>query len=160
MSLYEINGQIAQLAEMLAEGEIDQQIYQDTIASLGAESQIEQLVKAIRNAEAEAAMYKEEKDRFAEKQKSAETACERMKKLLIDYMVVTESKSINTGLFKVNIGQTQSVELMYDDINNYSDAYIIEQPPKLDKRKMLSDMKAGITVDGASLKTTNFVKIK
>jgi hypothetical protein len=34
MNLYEINGAVAQLAEMLEEGEIDEQTYADTVASL------------------------------------------------------------------------------------------------------------------------------
>lgn len=160
MSLYEINGQIAQLAEMLSDGDIDQQIYDDTVSSLGAVSEIEELVKAIRNKEAEAEMFKAEKDRLAEKQKSAETAVERMKSMLTDYMKLTNDKSITAGLFKITLGQTQSVDLLYDDWKNFPEEYLINQQPKLDKRKMLSDMKAGTAIDGAVLKTTNFVKIK
>lgn len=160
MSLYEINGAIAQLAEMLTEGDIDQQTYEDTVSSLGAVSEIEELVKAIRNKEAEAEMFKAEKDRLAERQKSAEAACERMKAILTDYMKVSNSKSVDAGLFKVTLGQTQSVDLLYEDTEFYPEEYLIEQKPKLDKRKMLAALKAGDTIDGAALHTTEYVKIK
>ena len=160
MSLYEINGAIAQLAEMLTDGDIDQQTYEDTVSSLGAVSEIEELVKAIRNKEAEVEMFKAEKDRLAERQKSAEAACERMKAILTDYMKVSNSKSVNTGLFKITLGQTQSVDLLYEDTEFYPEEYLIEQKPKLDKRKMLAALKAGDTIDGAALHTTEYVKIK
>lgn len=160
MSLYDINGAIAQLAEMLTDGDIDQQTYEDTVSSLGAVSEIEELVKAIRNKEAEAEMFKAEKDRLAERQKSAEAACERMKAILTDYMKVSNSKSVDAGLFKVTLGQTQSVDLLYEDTEFYPEEYLIEQKPKLDKRKMLAALKAGDTIDGAALHTTEYVKIK
>ena len=160
MSLYEINGAIAQLVEMLTDGDIDQQTYEDTVSSLGAVSEIEELVKAIRNKEAEAEMFKAEKDRLAERQKSAEAACERMKTILTDYMKVSNSKSVDAGLFKVTLGQTQSVDLLYEDTEFYPEEYLIEQKPKLDKRKMLAALKAGDTIDGAALHTTEYVKIK
>ena len=160
MSLYEINGAIAQLVEMLTDGDIDQQTYEDTVSSLGAVSEIEELVKAIRNKEAEAEMFKAEKDRLAERQKSTEAACERMKTILTDYMKVSNSKSVDAGLFKVTLGQTQSVDLLYEDTEFYPEEYLIEQKPKLDKRKMLAALKAGDTIDGAALHTTEYVKIK
>lgn len=160
MNLYEINGAIAQLAEMLTEGDIDQQTYEDTVSSLGAVSEIEELVKAIRNKEAEAEMFKAEKDRLAERQKSAEAACKRMKAILTDYMKVSNSKSVDAGLFKITLGQTQSVDLLYEDTEFYPEEYLIEQKPTLDKRKMLAALKAGDTIDGAALHTTEYVKIK
>ena len=62
MNLYEINGQILQLAEMLEAGEIDETIYTDTVQALGGEIAIEDIIKAIRNKNAEAEALKAEAD--------------------------------------------------------------------------------------------------
>jgi hypothetical protein len=158
--LYEINSAIAQLTESLADGEIDEQAYADTIESLGASEAIEDIVKSIRNLEAEAEQLNVEKMLIDSKKKRAEETASSLKKVLINYMALTKSDKVEAGVFKITKGSTQSVELLYEDIENYPEEYLVEQKPKLDKRKLLSDLKEGCIIDGAIIKTTDYIKIK
>lgn len=158
--LYEINSAILQLTESLTEGDIDEQAYADTIESLGAENAIEDVVKSIKNLEAEAEAIKAEKDSLDCKQKQAEATATKLKKILLQHMELTNSPKLKAGMFNISQGSTQSVELLYDDIENYPEEYLIAQKPKLDKRKLLSDLKEGEIVDGAIIKTTKYIKIK
>lgn len=157
--LYEINDSILALTESLNNGEIDQQAYIDTIENLGAENAVENVVKSILNYEAEVEAVKKEKWALDDKQKQAEKAAANLRSVLVQYMTSTNTRKVKAGIFNVSKGSTQGVELMYDDVENYPEAYLIEQKPKLDKRKLLADLKNGEKVDGAVLKSTDYVKI-
>ena len=157
--LYEINDSILALTESLNNGEIDQQAYIDTIENLGAENAVENVVKSILNYEAEVEAVKKEKWTLDDKQKQAEKAAANLRSVLVQYMASTNTSKVKAGIFNVSKGSTQGVELMYDDVEHYPEAYLIEQKPKLDKRKLLADLKNGEKVDGAVLKSTDYVKI-
>lgn len=158
--LYEINDAITGLTESLADGEIDEQTYLDTIESMGADTAVENIVKSILNADAEAEAIKTEKMMLDGKQKHAELKVDKLKAILVKYMELTHQSKLKAGIFNVSKGSSQSVELLYDDIENYPEEYLVQQRPKIDKRKLLADLKDGVLVDGALIKQTEYVKIK
>ena len=102
MNLYEINGAVAQLAEMLESGEIDETVYNDTIESLGAEIAVEDVVKAIRNKQAEAEAIKAEADKLTDKRRRAEAAAEGLKNILLTYLTATQQKKVSAGVFAIS----------------------------------------------------------
>lgn len=159
-TLYEISAAIAQLTEQLADEEIDNQTYLDTIESLGADEAVEQVVKSILNIDAEAEAVKTEKMMLDAKQKRLEKTADNLRKVVIGYMEVSKQPKLKAGIYSVTKGSTQGVELLYDDIENYPEEYLVDQKPKLDKRKLLADLKAGEIVDGAIIKQTDYIKIK
>lgn len=158
MNLYEISGAIQQLTEMLSEGDIDEAIYNDTLDSLGANSAIEDVIKAIRNYQAEAEALKAEADKLTSKRKAAEHTADKLKSMLMDYMSRTEQKSLSAGLFKVSRGSTKAVSI-YDE-KALPGIYLVEQPPKPDKAAMLQALKSGEEIPGAELITNEHIKIK
>lgn len=158
MNLYEISGAIQQLTEMLSEGDIDEAIYNDTLESLGANNAIEDVIKAIRNYQAEAEALKAEADKLTAKRKAAEHTADKLKFMLMDYMSRTEQKSLSAGLFKVSKGSTKAVSI-YDE-KALPGIYLVEQPPKPDKAAMLQALKSGEEIPGAELTTNEHIKIK
>lgn len=158
-TLYQVNEAIMTLSEALADGDIDEATYLDTIENMGAENAIEDVVKSIRNLEAEAEAVKLERMHLDGKIKRAETQAEALRKVLVKYMQLTNASQLKAGIFKVSTGSTISLDLLDDNIEGYPDEYLIPQQPKLDKRKMLADLKNGATVDGALLKATKYIKI-
>lgn len=158
INLYEVSGAVKQLAEMLSEGEIDQQTYNDTISSLGAENAIEDVIKAIRNYQAEAEALKAEADKLTAKRKAAEATADRLKAMVMDYMKSTEQSSVTAGVFKVSKGSTKAVSI-YDE-KALPGIYLVEQPPKPDKAAMLQALKLGEEIPGAELITNEHIKIK
>ena len=158
MQLYEINGQIAQLAEMLESGEIDETAYNDTVEALGAEIAVDDVVKAIRNKAADVEAYKGEADRLTDKKRRAEAAVDGLKALLLRYLQITEQKSVKTSLFSVSKGCSKSADIT--DETAIPAEYLIPQPPKVDKKAILADLKEGKQITGAELKESEHITIK
>ena len=158
MNLYQITQSTQQLLEMLSEGEIPEDVYKDTVDSLGAENAIDDVVKAIRNKQAEAEAFKAEADRLTEKNQAAEKAVDSMKKLILDYMRATDQKKTGTGLFTVSRRSSKSCELT--DETKIPEQYLIPQPAKIDKKAILAELKEGKEIAGARLKESESIMIK
>lgn len=158
MNLYEINGQVLQLMELLDEGEIDEGIYQDTLDSLGGAIAVEEVVKGIRTKLAEAEAYKEEAARLTEKRQRAEASAEAMKKLIMTYLDNTNQKKLKTGLFCVSKGSSKLASITDESL--IPKEFLIEQPAKIDKKAILVALKSGEEVKGAELKESEFLTIR
>lgn len=158
MNLYQITQTTQQLLEMLSEGEIPEDVYKDTVDSLGAENAIDDVVKAIRNKQAEVEAFKAEADRLTEKKQAAEKAVDGMKKLILDYMRATDQKKTGTGLFTVSRRSSKSCELT--DETKIPEQYLIPQPAKIDKKAILAQLKEGAEIPGAQLKESESIMIK
>ena len=158
MNLYEINGKIAQLSEMLSEGEIDEEIYNDTLESIGGAVAVEEVIKAIKNKQGEAELFEAEADRFTEKKKKAEKAVDSLKKMLLTYLNITNQKKLNTGLFCVSKGCSKSANITDESL--IPAEYLIEQPAKIDKKAILAALKAGESIQGAEIKESEYITIK
>jgi len=158
MNLYEINGKIAQLSEMLSEGEIDEEIYNDTLENLGGAVAVEEVLKAIRNKQAEAELFEAEADKFTEKKKKAEKAVDSLKKMLLTYLNNTGQNKLKTGLFCVSKGSSKSASITDESL--IPAEYLIEQPAKIDKKAILAALKAGDSIQGAEIKESEYITIK
>ena len=158
MNLYEINGQVLQLMELLDEGEIDEQTYRDTLDNLGGTIAVEEVIKGIRTKSAEVEAYKTEAERLTEKRQRAEKTVDSMKKLLMTYLTNTGQKKLKTGLFCVSRGTSKSANIVDESL--IPAKYLIEQPAKVDKKAILTALKNGEAVQGAELKESEFITIK
>lgn len=158
MNLYQITQTTQQLLELLSEGEIPEDVYKDTVDSLGAGNAIDDVVKAIRNKQAEAEAFKAEADRLTEKKQAAEKAVDSMKNLILDYLRATDQKKTGTGLFMVSRRSSKSCELT--DETKIPEQYLIPQPAKIDKKAILAELKEGKEIAGARLKESESIMIK
>lgn len=145
-------------AEMeLSEEELNQ-IFKDTMEANGETYLVDRTVEMIRNFEADAKSAKDEKDFFYKKQKTAENAVGRLKNELLSYLLISKQKQIKGDKFTVTKSQSQAVFIA--DENSITQDYLIEQAPKIDKKKIREDLKAGKEVKGAMLQTNESVRIK
>ena len=76
----------------------------------------------------------------------------------MDYLNITNQKKLNTGLFCVSKGSSKSVDVYNEAV--LPKKYFIPQAPKLDKKQILADLKAGEDVTGAQIKETDYITIK
>lgn len=157
-SLYELTQNALVLQEMLESGEINETVYADTLEGMGTDEKIENVCKMIRNLEAKANAFKEEKARLESKQKTAENGVKRLKESLLVHLHALNKKKVDAGLFTVSLSKTTSVAVTHPDwlISDY----LIPQEPKIDKKKIADDLKAGNEVAGAELATKEYVRIK
>ena len=158
MDLYEITQQTLQLVEMLQDGEIDEKCYKDTLESFGTEYAIEDVIKSIRNKENEIKAFKDEITRLAEKKNSAEKVVERLKKLLVDYLEFTNQNKVKTNLFSVAKKHSESVNIT--DSAKIPEKYLVQQQPAVNKKQLLKDLQKGDMIDGAEIKTTDYITIR
>ena len=132
--------------------------YNDTVEALGAEIAVDDVVKAIRNKAADVEAYKGEADRLTDKKRRAEAAVDGLKALLLRYLQITEQKSVKTSLFTASKGVSKSADIT--DETALPAEYLIPQPPKVDKKAILADLKEGKQITGAELKESEHVTIK
>ena len=157
-SLYELTQDAALLQEMLENGEIDEQVFNDTLDGMDIDTKIENICKVIRNLDANATAYKAEKDRLAAKEKAAKNGIERLKESVLNYMLTVNKKKVEAGVFTVSSGVSKSVEIIYEDM--LDEKFFIPQPDKVDKTAITKAIKAGEEVSGARLVEKPFVTIR
>lgn len=158
MNLYELTTNAAYLQQLLEDGDIDEQTFADSIESLMLDTKVESICRVIRNLEAQAAVFKEEADRLTKKRQTAENGVKRLKESLTHFMQTTANKKVKAGLFTVSLGSSTSVEVLNEDM--VPECYLTPQPPKVNKTSIGADLKAGVEVPGAQLKTNAYVTIR
>lgn len=157
-SLYELTGQALYLQDMLESGNIDEQTYQDTLEGLDIDTKISNICSVIRNLEADATMYKNEKDRLAEKQKIAENGVKRLKDTLLNYLTATNQSKVNSGIFSVTSCKTDKVSVTDEKI--IPSEFLIPQPDKIDLSSIKTALKNGKQINGVELIKSEYVRIK
>lgn len=157
-NLYELTQNAMLLQEMLESGEIDEQVFADTLDAMGLYEKVENVCKMIRNLEARSAAFKEEKDRLAKRQSACDNAVKRLKQNLLDSMQTMNKPKVEAGLFSVTRCTATSVNIT--DESKLDPMYLTPQPPKIDGKQILADLRAGAKLDGAELAQSEYVRIR
>ena len=158
IDLYELTMTADYLQRLLESGDIDEQVYNDSLESLGADEQVESVCKIIRNLEAQVAACKAEEQRIADKRHIAENGIARLKNSLTALMTTMQNKKVSAGLFTVTLCSSKSVEITRRE--DIPQCFLIPQPPQIDKTGIGSQLRAGNEVAGARLKESAYVRIK
>lgn len=158
MNLYELTANAAYLQALLEDGDIDEQVYNDSIEALMIDDKVESVCMVIRNLEAQAGVFREEEQRLAKKRTTAENGAKRLKESLLHLLETTNRKKMPAGLFTVSLGTSSSVDVL--DEAALPAGFLIPQPPKIDKTSIGAALRAGREIPGAVLKKSSHVKIK
>lgn len=158
MNLYELTQNASYLQQLLEDGDIDEQTFNDSLESLMIENKVENICKVIRNLEAQAAAFKEEAERLTKKKQTADNGVKRLKESLVHHLQTTNSEKIAAGLFTVTLGRSKAVEVLSEKA--LPDCYFTPQPPKVNKTEIGAALKAGVAVPGAQLTESYHVRIK
>lgn len=163
-NLYELSNDYIKLQELLEEGELDPEMLEEAMQYTKEELSIkfENYCKVIRNIENNIAGLKAEEDRMSARRKAMENNIKNMKARMLDAMVTTDTKKIDGELFTISRQKNPASVVM--DVNYIEDVpekYLIEQDPKIDKKKLAEDLKAGVELDGiAHLEQGEGIRIK
>ena len=157
-SLYELTQNALVLQEMLENGEIDEDVYKDTLDGMGIENKAENICRVIRNLEAKSTAYKEEKDRLAKRQSECENGIKRLKESLLMHLNTLDKNKLEAGLFTVSKSKTKSVKIT--DEKWLHKSYLEPQPPKINKKKIADDLRRGLDVAGAEFVENEYVRIR
>ena len=158
MTIYELTQNALYLQNLLEEGEIDEQVYKDSIESMCAENKLESICMVIRNLEHKAGAFKAEIDRMAARKKTLENSVNRLKNSMMEYMQASNQDKVEAGVFALSLGKSKSVNIW--DVTLLPDEYLLPQDPKIDKIAIGKALKSGEAVDGAELTESSFLKIR
>lgn len=162
-SLYEINSQIEQTWGAAVDpdtGEIINEEALQELEQLGMqrEEKLENLALFYKNLSAEAEALKAEKMRLAARQAAAEKKAEGIKKYIEASMDSAGGEKIKTS--KVAIGWRKSESVQINAGAFLPDEYLTYKEPEPNKVAIKKALKAGTSIDGATLVITNNIQIK
>ena len=159
MTLYEMTEAARQLKALLESDEIDEQIFNDTIESIGAGEKIDAYCQIIREYEAEITARKTEIERLRTANDRAEKAIDRMKSALDGFMTASGQSKAKTALFSVSYRSAKSV--LITDESQIPERFLTVKttttPNKAEIKRFISD---GGTVDGAEIVENRSIQIK
>ncbi|MBD7971263.1 MULTISPECIES: siphovirus Gp157 family protein [Paenibacillus] len=96
--------------------------------------------------------FKAEEKRLAKKRKYLENKNNGLKSYTQSVLEVNKIDKVNAGMFKVKL-QKNPPSINVLDSNKVPDTYKIAQEPKIDSKKLLSDVKNGVVIEGVELIT-------
>ena len=153
MKLYEINQAImdcvdAETGEIIDTEQLDK-------LQMERETKVENVACWIKDLKAEAEALKNEKQALAERQKVAENKMESLKKYLA---YALDGKAFKSTRASVSFRKSQKVEIA--DIYKVDENYLRYKEPEADKTAIKEALKAGKTVEGATLVENTSVIIR
>ena len=157
MNLYEIEQEIMSCVDMET-GEIVDCEKLDAL-TMERDKKIENIALWVKNLEADAKAYKEEKDNFAQKQKSAENKAKSLKEYLTRFLDGTAYKST-----KVNVSFRTSKAVDVFDISalmtiDDCDNYLKYKEPEPDKTAIKNAIASGVNVPGCQIVENQNIQI-
>ena len=158
MNLYEIENEILNCIDEET-GEVIDFEKLDAL-TLERDRKIENIALWVKNLEANAKAYKEEKDNFAQKQKNEENKVKSLKKYLSGYLAGAPYKST-----KVNISfrSSKAVDVFdLDALMKYDDcdSYLQYSDPTPDKTAIKNAINSGIKLPGCCIVENSNIQIK
>lgn len=158
-TLYDLTSDLLALGNMLTSGEIDEQTYADTLASLefDTEAKLEGYAMLIRNLDAHADAIRNEESRLRAKRVAAENAMERLKDRIKHHLVATGQTKAKAGLFSWSLRTSRAVAVV-DESLIPAELFRVKTEP--DKTAIREWIDAGGTVPGAVIEERTSVVLK
>lgn len=157
-TLYELSTQANQLYNLLQSGDIDEQVFEDTLEGIGTEEKIEDYCEVIASLTADSDNFKAEIDRMTARKRALDNNIKRMKLALLNFLQSSGQMRAKGGTFTVAISHSQAVNIL--DETSIPDTYLIAQPPKIDKVGIKKAIKDGKDVPGAAIIINEGVRIR
>lgn len=160
MKLYEIKESINTLLDYIEAEGANPEDFKLAIDMLEDElhEKVENIVKYIKNLDGDIAVFKSEEARLNERRKAMENKAKRLKDYLYDTMKGLNTSSMEAGTFKLRIqANPASVEILNEEsIPENFKSYEV----KIDKAGILSALKDGEVINGASIKQGEGLRIR
>lgn len=152
MQLYEITENLKQLSQMIEDG-VDESQLIDALNDVNEafEEKAKSILFLIRNIEGNIELSKIEESRLSNRRKSMEKQLDSIKSYLIMNMTESGKTKIDNGVIKASYIKPKP-SLMLSDESVIPDEYRVPKVTiSIDKKLLLSDLKEGKEVKGASI---------
>lgn len=162
MKLYELSQNFRNLEEVLNNTEEDniREMILNSINEVGCDlsTKVENIVKLIRNLQADTEAIKTEEQRLNKLRKQKERQVEGLQRYLFDCISPLEKKEVKGGIFIVSIKKNPP-KAVIDDINAIPSWFLVHTP-SVDKKMLKEALKEGQKIEGARLVQEESLKIK
>lgn len=159
-TLYELTDEWLQLLQLAEDGEIDADVFADTLEGLDFEIELKAdgYAKVIAELDHTIAALKAEEKRMSSRRKAMENHIEQMKKSLFEAMRSTGKEKFKTDLFSFSIRKNPASVIL--DTTDIPEEYLVPQDPMVNKKQIMADLKAGKDLTGlAHLEQTERLQI-
>lgn len=143
LKLYEIAQEYMQLCEIVEDTDVDEQVFEDTLA--GIEAELEEKADAyaviLANLDNDTEKIDKEIERLTKMKKILKSRSDFLKRNLTDTMLLMNKKKFKTDIHSYSISKNAPSLNILDEAK-IPEKYMIAQEPKLDRKALLSDVKA------------------
>ena len=164
MNLYELNQNFNNLIEVLenTEDENIKELIKKSMDQLTLETneKIENIIKYIKNLEAEAEALEKESKRLNDRKIKTLKKVDNLKGYLKDFTSSLESKKYNTGIFNISIRKNAAAIIIENDFLVPDEFCKTEIIRKVDKIALKERLKAGEVIEGVKLQQSESIIIK
>ncbi|MCI3860179.1 siphovirus Gp157 family protein [Lactococcus garvieae] len=161
MSLYDLTTDWQKVYDM---EDLDAETWADTLESIEGEikDKAVNIGYVVKNLEADEAALAAEIKRLQDKKKAVIKKKQGLKDYLQSSMYAVGLRKIQSAPFNIRI-QKNTKSLTFDNEeqfmkNEFYDNYFIPQPPRLDKKQMLEDLKNGAVIEGVELRQSESLR--
>ncbi|WP_019299711.1 siphovirus Gp157 family protein [Lactococcus garvieae] len=161
MSLYDLTADWQQVYDM---EDLDAETWADTLESIEGEikDKAVNIGYVVKNLEADEVALTAEIKRLQDKKKVVIKKKQGLKDYLQSSMYAVGLRKIQSAPFNIRI-QKNTKSLTFDNEeqfmkNEFYDNYFIPQPPKLDKKQILEDLKNGAVIEGVELQQSESLR--
>lgn len=156
MKLYEIANDYMALMNAIDNDEIPEEALADTLEAITGEIEVkaDNIACMLKELEAEIGAIKAEETKLAERRKSKERACDRLKQYLSDTLIRVGIDKVETARNKITFHKSESVEIGESFIawaRENRDDLLTFAEPKANKTEIKKALKEGAEIVGAEI---------
>ena len=159
MTLYEMTAAQKELYELMASGEIDGEVYADTLEGIGIAEKIEGYCVVDNELLGDLQKIESEIERLNAKKRSIETNIKRLRARLGDCLLSMDTTKYSAGTYTVYRRETQQV--IIDDPQKIPAEFLKTRVAETPNKTLIKEsIKAGKEIAGTHLQTNQSITIK
>lgn len=141
MTLYELTGDVLALYKMMQDGEIEEDVFTDTLEAVEGEIEYkcDSYCKVINSLNGDSESLQKEIDRLKARQTSIDNNVKKMKSAIQTMLEVTSNTKVKTNLFTVSLRKNPPKLVVTGEV---PEEYLIPQEPKTDNAAIKSLLKS------------------
>lgn len=159
MTLYEMTAAQKELYELMTSGEIDEEVYADTLEGIGIAEKIEGYCVVENELSGDLQKIESEIERLTAKKSAIENNIKRLKLRLGDCLLSMDTKKYSAGTYTVYRRETQ--QIIIDDLQKIPAEFMKTKVSETPNKTLIKErIKAGEEIVGAHLQTNQSITIK
>lgn len=161
-NLFDISQRYSNILELAENPDIPSEVFEEALREMDGEltEKLENIVAFIRSMEGDVSTIKNEVDRLNARKKATENKINSLKRYTEDCLRAVNKTKIKTSLNTISIQKNApSVNILSEDLipNEFRKEEVVVS---FDKKSILSQLKAGVEIDGCELKQSESLRIR